>query len=63
MTVLFGYTPVSEAHCGVCGENYLAMERVDGADQMRCWCGSTCKVTFDSDAERAEFIERYKVKV
>lgn len=62
MTVEFGYTHVSDTSCPYCGENYMAMESVDGTDKMKCWCGASCTVTFENPEERTSFIEAHKVR-
>lgn len=60
MTCIFGYRQVTETSCGSCGNNYMAMEQDDLGYRMLCWCGSTCRVEFDSDQERDAFIRKYQ---
>lgn len=63
MTVLFGYQTVTGVPRCPCGDpgDYLALEQ-PGDDplvcELRCWCGRTMKVTFDTMEERTEFIAR-----
>lgn len=62
MTVLFGYRHVSGIPLCPCRDpgNYVALEQ-PGENPLdclvRCWCGSTMRVTFDSLDERTQFID------
>lgn len=58
--VVFGYRHVSGVPLCPCRDpgNYLMMEAVSPLkDRLRCWCGATIAVTWDSEEERAEFIQ------
>lgn len=56
--LIFGYRYVSGVPNCPCNDpgNYLMMERKNGQDLLRCWCGRSCTVQFDDDEERSEFI-------
>lgn len=61
MTVLFGYRHVNDVPLCPCRDpgNYMMMEQPgdDPLDcRLRCWCGRTCRVTFDSLDEREKFV-------
>lgn len=62
MAVLKGYSHL-DIPCGVCKENYIAIESTDDPEVvvLRCWCGATCEGPRDHAAinkalgsERAE---------
>lgn len=65
-TLVFGYQHVSDVPYCPCGDpgNYLSMEE-DSEDRLkfrfRCWCGSTMGGSFDSEAERTEFLAKQGV--
>jgi hypothetical protein len=61
----FGYIHIDELknHPCPCNDpgNYACMLTIDGGiDILECWCGRRTAVTFDDEAERQEFIDKYR---